>query len=232
MKLIVWILWGMVIILMPVLGFCMEAPPVVEHGYRSIDAYISGGIASPGAEEDKSNYYGGFASGPTFQVGIRYFPSLEYFTFKHIPEEDKRAGRYFLSLSYTRTIPRLEEEPYCYPSICQGNADLTIHQYACEMGITTPIIRQDSYAYLLMGITFFRNSFSDDFHSLTNSRIAMRLGLGSVIGLSSRFGVVVQAMADIIMNKNFTDEERQASFINSNPFGLLIVNVGLSYEIW
>lgn len=184
------------------------------HGYRTWDVVTSLGITTPGADEDKV-LFEGFGAGAALQLGARYFPNLVPFTWRKIPSSDTRHRRYFLGLSYSMSFPGAEKDRWS-----TDTPSMRAHTGMFEMGLTGPILGKDSYGYFLFGLGSMWTSADSCGSSCSrdDANLAARFGAGGVIGVSARWGIVVQAYGDLLI----PSEE--------NGMGLVTLSVGFNYE--
>jgi hypothetical protein len=215
------------------------ARPTYTSGFRPFALFAWGGIATSGLGGDKQ-YYEGFGSGATFRIEARY----------HFPNHDTRHARAFIGLSYQYSSLNSTEDVLAGWDYYSGNPlyvvfdPVKISHYALELGATTPILGKDSYLYFLMGLVSLQNSLTGrgelrDSHGNVTGRLApvtthdaqgaLRFGAGGVIGLTDRFGLVIDGTIDLL----YAGVE-QEYYGTSHPVSngdVPSLTVGVTYEL-
>jgi hypothetical protein len=214
----------LVVLIFNLPGIVLAEDSTSKHGYGKADFYVGGGIMTPGITDEDLHSFWGFGSGMVLQFGARYFPPIKPFVWERIPDDDRRTWRYFLGISYSLSYPSYVQETYYYglesDQEIHSSPELSIRHFMLEMGITSNIIRNDSYVYFYWGVGSLSCDYSYSRYS-DESYFSFRLGLGGVIGVSRNIGIVMNAMADVMLS----NEEKE------EPGLPMMLVVGLNVEI-
>ena len=176
------------------------------HGFRLLSIELGAGATKASASEDAS-YYQGYNSGRSIHGGIRILFGRK---------GDLRRSRPFVGVQLSNTHLGVDQ-PVLSTEDGSGNTlvlefdDLTVNRVTLEAGITTRILKEDSYVYAAAGLSALDNGATVTGTLLSpggppsgvrvavqDSRTALRLGFGSVIGLGHRLGLDLEASADLL----------------------------------
>jgi len=208
--------------------------PRETSGFRTFALTLTGGIVTTGPGDKE--YYEGFTTGPTYQVGLRF----------NIPEDDPHSNRIFLGLLYHYSSIHAEDE-----SILMGWDEfgvpiymvfdpLHVQNIGFEIGATTNTIGTDSYLYGLIGLSFLKHTLTARAEydgttlastTVNDSQTGIRLGGGGVIGLSSRTGIEIKVAWDLLLSRSSSNYYYYGQTSPESNGGLLSLTVGLCFDL-
>jgi len=192
----------------PAAGMGRRSRAETPAGFKSFALNATWGTVSTGLEDERE-YYEGFSSGPSLQAGLRYF----------FRKDDPYAGRVFLGLSYLRCSLKVDMEPIIIGGDENGNEfyavfePLSVQNYIFELGVTTSMIMRNSYLFFIFGAGVSHNSGKisgewrtpagrliarTDEESYSDNQYPIRLKAGAVFGITSRLGLEIDLLADIL----------------------------------
>jgi len=205
-------------------------------GFPAFALELAGGIVVPGALGD-TDYYEGFGPGPEFQGSLRY----------HFHEDNPRRGRSFISLSYHYASLRPDEEDIIFAFDADYNPyylvlkPLHVHNIGLEFGRTSNCSASNSYVYGLMGLEIIVHNSSGEVRAVidgapmtfgsvkaSDNELALRMGLGAVIGFGGGVGLSLKGTGDILVGRT-TNYLGQESFTTRGA--LWAASAGLCIEL-
>lgn len=174
-----------------------------REGLSRVALSFGGGLNIPAGD-----YYEGLGTGYGADVGMQL----------RFAQDGPDDSAILFGISYRYGTLGIDDEVFCVydyllgDDICVELTECSLHHWVFDLGITTPVTKNRSFAYFTVGIsilqhylTGFAYTSSETFPEETtdDTRAALNFSIGGVLGMTERMGWGIDFGFDFIMENSY-----------------------------